>query len=318
MEALTSLRNNTYKLLAKFSPDLDPAFVAHRAMLPNPDDAGDLLNEIISGELNSILINDDVSQLASSDNIYNWVESSSFKDVEMKLKGKRTTTVIDNAKRKLWLDEGYISLLSNELDAQGERVLSESEIKDFDRFRLKESACAVFTPDDFTKANSNEEFSILTHHRRNYLTSSKKPTLSLGTVVRSDTQYMFCIQQRCDSVRIPIGEQRKFLFLPMEPKDKRIDVVFKNGSQDYVGLSASCNECHALEIIKFSPLDDCEVIQAQKGEDELYYFLGGEDGQTKFQWILDLKEAHAQKIANCFAANLARVGLDESEWLRRT
>lgn len=37
-----------------------------------------------------------------------------------------------------------------------------------------------------------------------------------------------------------------------------------------------------------------------------------------FQWVFDLKDADAQKVANHFAAQLARVGLDESEWLRRS
>jgi hypothetical protein len=43
----------------------------------------------------------------------------------------------------------------------------------------------------------------------------------------------------------------------------------------------------------------------------------GKKIDEKFIWILDLKEAHAQRIANLYAARLSRVGLDESEWLRR-
>lgn len=37
----------------------------------------------------------------------------------------------------------------------------------------------------------------------------------------------------------------------------------------------------------------------------------------QFKWISELKNDHAQRISNDFAAKLSRVGLDESEWLRR-
>ncbi len=59
-------------------------------------------------------------------------------------------------------------------------------------------------------------------------------------------------------------------------------------------------------------------MQALKEDDGFYYYTGGPGNQVKFQWILELKEAHAQRIVNNFAAQLSRVGLAESEWLRRT
>ena len=34
-------------------------------------------------------------------------------------------------------------------------------------------------------------------------------------------------------------------------------------------------------------------------------------------WIAQLKPAHAQRIAEALGRELTRVGLDESEWLRR-
>ena len=89
-------------------------------------------------------------------------------------------------------------------------------------------------------------------------------------------------------------------------------------AQDYVRLSTCYKECYALEIIEFSPFEDTGAVLAQKDTDGLYYFIGGTGTPVKFQWVLDLKEAHAQRIANNFAAQLSRVGLDESEWLRRT
>ena len=315
LDALTSIRNNTYTLLAKFSPYLDPALVAHRAMLPKPDDAGELLKEIICGELNSILTNEDLSSRITNDIINKWIESRQFNNTEVKLSDKKNT-IVDNEKRKLWQNEGYITLLTRESDNNGEQLLTDSEIKSFDLYRLKKYACEVFTPQNFNKNDFNQDFSILTHHRRNIFSTTKAPSLTLGTVVLSEYGYLLCIQQRCDSVRIEKGKIRKFLFLPMKEETKNVDVIHKKGPQDYVSLAIICKECHALEILAFTTLDDSGIVTAQK-EGDNYYFTSVGTNPVKFQWILDLKEAHAQRIVNNFAAQLARVGLDESEWLRR-
>ncbi len=322
LDALTSLRNNTYKLLANFSPSLDPAFVAHRAMLHRPDDAGDLLKETICGKLNSILTDADISQRVSNNNIHDWILSRDFVDTEITVKKATTDTsaitiTIDNTKRNLWQNEGYVAVLSKEQNGEGDPILKSKEIKRCEREKLKEHACASFTPPNFNPENFNEEFSILTHHKRNYLSTTKNPSLSLGVMIKDGDRYLLCIQQKCDSVRIPDGEQRKFLFLPMKENDQSFDVLFKNESQVYVHLSTCYKECQALEIIKFDPFEDSGIVQAQKSGDSFYYFTGGSENPIKYQWILDLKEAHAQRIVNNFAAQLSRVGIDESEWLRR-
>jgi hypothetical protein len=315
LNALTLLRNNTYKLIANFSPSLDPAFVAHRAMLPQPEDAGDLLKETICGQMNAILTNADISQQVSSKIICDWLSSQEFNDTAIKATDKHNIT-IDSTKRYLWQNKGYVALLNGELNASGKAVLNDDDIKNFERARLKKYACQSFKPHNYTNEYCNEEFSILTHHKRNHLSTSQLPSLSLGVMLKYNDSYLLCIQQKCDSVRIEAGTHRKFLFLTMEKDEKNFDVLFKDESQSYVHLSTCYKECHALEIIEFAPFDDTGIVQAQK-EDAFYYFKGGPNDDKNFQWILDLKEAHAQRIANKFAANLARVGLDESEWLRR-
>ncbi|MBT7349180.1 hypothetical protein HN803_00070 [candidate division WWE3 bacterium] len=322
LAALASLRNNTYKLLARFTPSLDPAFVAHRAMLHCPDDAGELLKETICGELNSILTDEDIAKQVSSTIIDEWMSSRNFIDNKIKVKKGNDTTppttiTIDNARRKLWQRNGYIALLTREQNTEREPLLNVKEINKCERDELKKHAVASFTPQNFNSDNFNEEFSILTHHKRNYLSTANSPSLSLGVMVKENDRYLLCIQQRCDSVRIPDGEKRKFLFLPMKKNNQNFDVLFNNGGRGYVKLSTCYKECHALEIIEFVALERSGIVQAQK-EEGVFNFTGGSDNQIKYQWILDLKEAHAQRIANNFAAQLARVGIDESEWLRRT
>ena len=37
-----------------------------------------------------------------------------------------------------------------------------------------------------------------------------------------------------------------------------------------------------------------------------------------FEWVAELKDEHAQRIANEFAGSFSRVGVNESEWVRRS
>jgi hypothetical protein len=318
LNALTCIRNNTHKLLAKFSPELDPAFVAHRAMLPRPEDADELLKEIICEEIKSILTNEDVGSGTNNDTISKWMELQTFENVTMTLKDKRTktTTTIDNAKRIIWQNEGYESLLIKECDGNGNRILNDDEIEDFDRKRLRSYACKTFTPNDVSRKFLDEDFSILTHHRRNIFTATRIPTLTLGTILKSDDQYLVCIQQKCDSVRIPANEPRKFLFLPLIESENKFDILYKNESDKYISLSICYKNCHFLHIIEFTPFEYSGIVRAEKVGDKFYFTSHGKEAD-KYHWILDLKDAHAQRLANNFAAQLARVGLDESEWLRR-
>jgi len=322
LNALSSLRNNTYQLLAKFSPHLDHAFVAHRAMLPCPSDAGELLKETICGEFNAILTDVDISQQVSNDVINKWILDQDLTDIEITVK-KATKDVpakkitINNEKRKLWQDSGYSAFISQEVDGASSLVLNKSGIKKCERDLLKDHACLVFAPESIAKKGCNEEFAILTHQKRNYLSSIKCPFLTLGVVVKYAGRYLVCIQQNCDSMRIYEGGKRNFLFLPLKENTHSFDVLFKNEDNEYVYLLTCCKNCQDLESIEFASTCNTGVVQAQK-EDKCYYFMGAGDADVKFQWILNLKEAHAQKIVNKFAANLSRVGLDESEWLRRS
>ena len=55
LASLGAMRRNTSKLLQQFARGLDPAFLAHRFMLENPNEAEDHLVGLISQELHGIL-----------------------------------------------------------------------------------------------------------------------------------------------------------------------------------------------------------------------------------------------------------------------
>lgn len=151
----------------------------------------------------------------------------------------------------------------------------------------------------------NVDFAILTHHKNIFQPAIGAPILTLGTVIKSVDKYYVCIQQRCDSVRIK--EERRFLFLPLEEKGE-YPLIVNNELKLFPNKSS-----FAIKTVKFKPKEGATIIQASKKEDKYVFYSSY--GET-YEWVVDLKEMQAQRILNSYCAQLSRVGLNESEWLR--
>ena len=74
-----------------------------------------------------------------------------------------------------------------------------------------------------------------------------------------------------------------------------------------------------IEIARATKLQNINNISKKCGlqEDEIEdkYVFYSSYGET-YEWVVDLKEMQAQRILNSYCAQLSRVGLNESEWLR--
>ncbi len=171
-------------------------------------------------------------------------------------------------------------------------------------------------PDVTNKAELISDFAKLTHHKNVFLPVGSKPVLTLGTVLKSKStgKYLICIQQKCDSVRISNTEQRKFLFLPLEPVTTG---NFNFITHDNIKLKLG-NKSYGLRTLKFVGAKDGVVKAAQHNGKFVFKQIYSTKKDEKFEWVLDLKDLHSQRIVADYAASLSRVGLDESEWLRRS
>lgn len=317
LKSISVIRRNTHSLLAAFNKNLDPAYLAHRAMLPFPNDAELLLKEIIVDSINSMITYSNVIDACSIEKIEEWINDFSFDDREVNLAtGNAKENKINISKEELicWQKIGYQNFIPLIVKNQKDKELKESEFNSFEKMKLRNKATECFMPNGIKLDGQSEEFAILTHHKSNFITPSYIPFLTLGTIVQKNEEYYLCIQQRCDSVRIAEEEIRKFLFLPLSEKDGSFPIVLRNEAGENILRKVNLNNCHYLVVERFKQSTH-GIVEASK-EEELFYFYDV-DG-LKFKWILDLKESHAQRIANKFAAELSRVGLDESEWLRRS
>lgn len=82
-----------------------------------------------------------------------------------------------------------------------------------------------------------------------------------------------------------------------------------------------------MRTIKFTANKNKSVYARRFGKSKHYFFSPvycnkrhesfNDKIDENYIWLFDLKDSHAQRIAQNYASKLARVGLDESEWLRR-
>ena len=77
------------------------------------------------------------------------------------------------------------------------------------------------------------------------------------------------------------------------------------------------NPSNKFISIQFTATNGNNFVQAEIDDTDSNTLIFQCEQGFKYKWIFDLMESHAQKIVNEYAANLSRVGIDESEWLRR-
>lgn len=294
--AISSIREQTSKILGVYSNDTDYAYLGHRVLLNNQSDAYQLLIKLF-GESMSDLISSSIPK--KDEWAFSWVDSRFAKSKTIMIGGKPISVDSDSLKH----------LLSDGEEAYKEKIMRIFNGKLSGKEAVKNSSC-LFSADEASANNSNAKFAILTHHKNIFGVSKEYPILTLGTVVFNSGNYYVCIQQRCDSLRLK--DERKFLFLPLLNTDSDIHVVIDKSNHLNVA-----NNSYALKTIKFRPKDgeDCIYAKTVETNGEKRFFFESIYGE-EYEWILELKELHAQRIVDAYCSTLSRVGIDESEWLR--
>ena len=177
--------------------------------------------------------------------------------------------------------------------------------------KLISSLSSVFQVEDVEVERAKFRFAALSHIKNLFSTAAYVPCLTLGSIVyKLDSEQLFlCIQQRCDTARVPINGQR-FVFLPLY-KEKQSNMFGAISVAPGVILYIKKSSSNAVSFW-FRPDDDQKPVRAIM-EDGKYVFKSS-DGV--FEWKNELKEIIAQKIVNAFSSHFARIGVDEAEWLR--
>lgn len=303
LESATLIRDNTSRILGVFSPDLDPAYLGHRLLLDNSTDAKNLLTKLY-GEV--------ITELIESENINtdNWIDYWLAHNIVERNVNLGPTI--------LPINKDTLMTIINSSGKLKDRIQNATKTspsgKNIDRYISNLFQYGAVDVDE-----SNIKFAQLTHHKNAICPIKLAPILTLGTIVKYKKDdkviYYICIQQRCDSVRIPNDDSendRRFIFLPLspDPKDSNTQsspIVIDKGTIMYV-----CDQSYGIKTVRFKA-DESLMIVAKKQDDKWVFKSIHEE---IFEWVIDLKDLHAQRIVNNYCAQLSRVGLNESEWLR--
>lgn len=301
--SISIIRENTSRILNVYSPELDIAYLGHKMVLPNSEDAKELLIK---------LFGESITDLISSSCIdtQDW-QSLWIKD---RYTHPQTIKVADN--KNIQVDQECITKLFsthfNDFEKSIKTIFGNLSNNDAKLIR-KNAALLLDESADNVKA-ANLLFARLTHHKNVFLPQRENPYLTLGTILYSSTtdKYYLCIQQRCDSLRI--DGIRRFLFLPLVESGGETHVVVTNEKQLQIAKYS-----YEIKTIKFEADKDKRYVCSKRiknnmGKDT---FVFTSIHKEEFEWVLELKDLHAQRILNSYSANLSRVGLDESEWLRQ-
>lgn len=323
LNAITSIRSNSSKLLNIYNKSMDPAFLAHRALLPIMDDSSELLKESISTSIRAIFDYEEIESMCNIEHINNWIDDKISEPKTLKM--DNSSINIGGNELKIWQSEG-VEVMCEDIskNASHNQNISKIQIEKYIKKSLVDNISSYFSP--IQKDDVDELFSTLTHHKSNYMIPSYTPTLSLGSVVKEEKRgnYWLCIQQRCDCVRIGDDEERRFLFLPLKKVEKTEKFTFIGIENNLLIRLLLNDKTYNVRTIKFKSTLNGKVVSVMTNGKYTFTPVYSSNHSSynseidgNFIWIMDIKDSHAQRIANNFAAKLARVGLDESEWLRR-
>lgn len=311
--AMSSLRSNTHKILKKFNSKLDTPYITHRALTTPSEEAQEHPIALIASEIEDVLAGHNISDAISPVQIRLWIKSLPER-ISFKTALQMKSDILLNH-----LEETAI---------HGSKYLRDSG-KPWQEFyngknQHKDSLLTNLMLDDDSGKIRDREFAVLTTTRSHY--TVPPPHLTLGTIiaiplyspvlaVKSNQHYRYyvCIQPVCDCVRLE--DERTFPFLELElAKDSKFDLVIKH-HEHLIEFNVRYKP-HDVKLLDFYPTE--KLIKA-KGKPGNWFFMGKDFPASfvKCHWVADLKFAHAQRIAERFGGQISRVGLMESDWLRR-
>ena len=305
--ALSALRTNTHKILQKFNSNLDTAYLNHRAWTDPVEETQEHPIALLASEMQDVLAGNEVTKTIAPDQIRLWVDSL-------------PATISLNSQISGMAHKDKLKLLSDSIIFGANHDSGDGKWKSLIGSVKNGQAESKFTNlmlTDKTGSQKDREFAMLTTVRSHY--SAPPPYLTLGTIVAalgdvpSEYQYYVCIQPVCDCVRLKSARDFPFLKLDFPTKGK-FDLVVKDQGR-FIDLMVNYKP-HEVVMLRFAPKDKLIKANKQNGA----FSFTGKTAAGKFvrcYWVADLKTAHAQRIAEKFGSEISRVGLTESEWLRR-
>jgi hypothetical protein len=315
VSAVAAVRRGAHHVLARFHKELDGVYLAHRISLQNPEEAEDMALERVSVELSSLVENADVPRRTlRTPTIHAWLDDRDrhgqvFKNATARLPLPLMKELVDGGAARLADGTGQEQLQGAAPPRQ--KVTSKTFIE-------------VFYEDQTYASKAAREFARLTSFKREVgrvRLDGFKPRLTLGALLKVrrgaddpvdneiEGDFLLCVQPRCDSVRIDAPRAFPFQQAKYDPGAFNL-IVDGEGAAGYLLLDTKPMN---TVMLKFQPEAGKDAIFARKdGDSYLFTDVRG----RQFEWVGDLDDMKAQRLASEIGASMHRVGVDELEWLR--
>ncbi|MDE0627304.1 MAG: response regulator receiver domain [Bryobacterales bacterium] len=297
LTALAAVRENVYEVLQRFGEDLDPAFLTHRACLPQPADSEQHIVEQIASELRAIM--DDVVTRRSP---------AGIEAIKRWLKGRFGNDPVAFGNGKEMSQQEVLEMLKHGVEKK--RGPFKKDGKDYHVLSGGFSRC----PEDGRELDLRLASAM---SLRQVLADTERQ-LSMGTVVQrigEAPKTLLCVTPKCDSVRLP--KRSSFLFVPLsKPESRTPKVVVPEGGNGHRLMTISMKPSGWC-MADFDPDPDRQCVIAHwNGGDQVHTFKDA--CGREYRWVGELKQEFAQSIAQAIAERTSRMPLDMSEWLRRS
>lgn len=302
LASLAAVRKNTHRILAKMRADLDPAYLWHRATQTRPSDAEDHLVSLVADEISAVIEDERVGKWADLEAIRRWVADDGTTDYANRF----NETTPRGA-------EDVVALL--EVGTAGKDPACEKAKAKFRKMGNVRVDIAAFAKSPKKAAKSNQNFAALLSLRTRY--ENPPPRLELGTVLAhgrgSSRKYWLCVQPRCDSVRLKGAVA--FPLVPLQRvEDGEWDLLLPVQEGAYHKFRIGKKPSDLWSVVFPIHPEGGDSVTAQR-DSRGYHFRA--HSNARYDWIVELKSDHAQRIAQELGNMFTRVGLTESEWARR-
>lgn len=325
LKVIAAVRDLMPRMMKNFSSKCDNAFIIESALQLCPESAHRQAIDAIGSYFSSALKYSDDYVSYVRELIKAWVCEHKFKDcksvlAEHSITCDETHSDDDAAMRVQWLEGGYFSFFSQVVGLSKTKMNAlTGNSQEF--IRMVEGIFgAAENLDKITDICRG--YSMLCHYSAapDDIKNANAVVLSLGSVLKVGKAVYMCVQQECDSVRLSKENGRPFLFIPLvKAKNAKSEVLIEE--------DCYCVDSHPynMRIWKFHPTTEYGEIRGEDKDGRIVFYgeelnkdFIKEDANkiVEFQWLFDLKDRIALKIADDMSRQFARVAIDSSEWLR--
>lgn len=226
MKSAAAIRKNTGRIISRFDNKLDNAYLAHRALLPEPQDSEVFMLENFVSYMRNILAISRVDNMTLGDKpIKCWITENN-ETLERKIKNGKEEYIFEINDIVELAQEGFSKKLFNILESKKKSM--SKHYKDTSN-NSSLNAISIFNSKKTNVIESSIELAILSSFRRTFkdiANAKETPYLTQGSLIYSKNRDLFllCITPKCDTVRIE-GELNFSFVILSEAPAKNFDIV---------------------------------------------------------------------------------------------